>query len=131
DLARTNLQGAESTVAARFNCVQSTARCTTCHGRARPPGAPSSSPSQKICGRLGDPSLPLKMDRNVAIIGAGVSGLTCGVVLAEQGYRTAIFAKEPGRQTPSGAHAAIWFPSIFGPAVVEVPLRLYTHQLYF
>src|SRR5437667_3404309 len=48
--------------------------------------------------------------RAVAIIGAGVSGLTCGVVFAERGYRTAIFAKETGQQTTSGAAAALWFP---------------------
>src|SRR5438132_8375004 len=49
------------------------------------------------------------MDR-VAIIGAGVSGLTCGIVFAERGYRTAMFAKETGQQTTSGAAAAVWFP---------------------
>ncbi|PYL60137.1 MAG: amino acid oxidase, partial [Verrucomicrobia bacterium] len=38
------------------------------------------------------------MSRAVAIIGAGVTGLTCGVVFAERGYRTAIFAKEVGQQ---------------------------------
>jgi D-amino-acid oxidase len=50
------------------------------------------------------------MAESVAIIGAGVSGLTCGVVFAEHGYRTAIFAKEVGQQTTSGAAAAVWFP---------------------
>ena len=34
------------------------------------------------------------MPRNVAIIGAGVSGLTCGIAFAEQGYRVSIFAEE-------------------------------------
>lgn len=50
------------------------------------------------------------MPESVAIIGAGVSGLTCGVVFAEGGYRTAIFAKETARQTTSGVAAAVWFP---------------------
>jgi D-amino-acid oxidase len=50
------------------------------------------------------------MPQSVAIIGAGVSGLTCGVVFAQRRYRTAIFAKETGRQTTSGAAAAVWFP---------------------
>ena len=50
------------------------------------------------------------MDRKVAIVGAGVSGLTCGVVLAEHGYRTAIFAKDVGQQTTSSVAAAVWFP---------------------
>jgi D-amino-acid oxidase len=50
------------------------------------------------------------MGQTVAIVGAGVSGLTCAVVLAERGYRTAIFAEHIGPGTTSAAAAAIWFP---------------------
>jgi D-amino-acid oxidase len=50
------------------------------------------------------------MQQNVAIIGAGVSGLTCGVVFAERGYRTSIFAENIGHTITSGAAAALWFP---------------------
>ncbi|HEY6204530.1 MAG TPA: FAD-dependent oxidoreductase [Chthoniobacterales bacterium] len=50
------------------------------------------------------------MQQNVAIIGAGVSGLTCGVVFAERGYRTWIFAENIGHVITSGAAAALWFP---------------------
>lgn len=50
------------------------------------------------------------MRRNVAIVGAGVSGLTCGVVLAENGFRASILAAETGQQTTSAAAAAIWYP---------------------
>jgi D-amino-acid oxidase len=64
------------------------------------------------------------MDRTVAIIGAGVSGLTCGVVFAERGYRTAIFAKETGQQTTSGAAAAIWFPYDAEPPERVIPWAL-------
>ena len=46
----------------------------------------------------------------VAIIGAGVSGLTCGVLFAERGFRTAIFADQIGQQTTSAAAGALWFP---------------------
>jgi D-amino-acid oxidase len=69
------------------------------------------------------------MDRNVAIIGAGVSGLTCGVVFAERGYRTAIFAKETGQQTTSAAAAAIWFPYHVEPAEGVIPLALRTFDV--
>ncbi|MDQ6622209.1 MAG: FAD-binding oxidoreductase [Verrucomicrobiota bacterium] len=48
--------------------------------------------------------------RHIAIIGAGVSGLTCGVLLAERGHRVTIFADETGAQTTSAAAGAIWFP---------------------
>jgi D-amino-acid oxidase len=65
-----------------------------------------------------------EMDRNVAIVGAGVSGLTCGVVFAECGYRAAIFAKETGQQTTSAAAAAIWFPYHVEPAEGVIPLAL-------
>src|SRR5207253_7376916 len=70
----------------------------------------------------------LEMDRNVAIIGAGVSGLTCGIVLAERGYRTAIFAKEIGQQTTSGAAAAVWFPYHAEPAKKVIPWALETYK---
>jgi D-amino-acid oxidase len=68
------------------------------------------------------------MDRNVAIVGAGVSGLTCGVVFAEHGYRTAIFAKQTGQQTTSGAAAAIWFPYDAQPAKKVIPWALETYH---
>lgn len=71
----------------------------------------------------------LRMDRNVAIIGAGVSGLTCGVMLAEYGYRTAIFAEGVGQQTTSSVAAAVWFPYHVEPAERVIPLALETYQV--
>jgi D-amino-acid oxidase len=65
----------------------------------------------------------------IAIIGAGVSGLTCGVVFAEQGYRTAIFAKDIGQQTTSSVAAAVWFPYHVEPAERVIPLALETYQV--
>ncbi len=49
------------------------------------------------------------MSWSTAVIGAGVSGLTCAVALAESGHRTVIFA-EDRREITSRAAAAIWFP---------------------
>jgi D-amino-acid oxidase len=69
------------------------------------------------------------MSRAVAIIGAGVSGLTCGVVFAERGYRTAIFAKEVGQQTTSGAAAAVWFPYDAEPVEKVIPWALQTFDV--
>ena len=68
------------------------------------------------------------MDR-VAIIGAGVSGLTCGAVFAERGYSTAIFAKETGQQTTSGAAAAVWFPYDAAPPEKVIPWALETFHV--
>lgn len=67
------------------------------------------------------------MTKRVAIIGAGVSGLTCGVLLAEGGFQTAIFAAETGAATTSAAAAAIWYPYDTGSdeAVIEWALTSY------
>src|SRR5437870_534918 len=70
----------------------------------------------------------IPMNHRVAIVGAGVSGLTCGVVFAERGHRTAIFAKEIGQQTTSGAAAALWFPYDAEPADKVVPWALGTYR---
>jgi D-amino-acid oxidase len=69
------------------------------------------------------------MNRNVAIVGAGVSGLTCGIVFAESGDRVVIFAKEIGQQTTSAAAAAIWFPYHVEPAQRVIPLALRTFDV--
>jgi D-amino-acid oxidase len=69
------------------------------------------------------------MNRTVAIIGAGVSGLTCGAVFAERGYRTAIFAEETGKQTTSGAAAALWFPYDAEPAEKVIAWALQTFHV--
>ena len=65
----------------------------------------------------------------VAIIGAGVSGLTCGVVFAERGFRAAIFAEQIGQQTTSGAAAALWFPYDAEPADKVIPWELATYKV--
>jgi D-amino-acid oxidase len=69
------------------------------------------------------------MAERIAIIGAGVSGLTCGVVLAEYGYRTAILAKDIGQQTTSSVAAAVWFPYHVEPAERVIPLAFETYQV--
>lgn len=68
------------------------------------------------------------MSRTVAIIGAGVSGLTCGVLFAEHGYRTAILAKETRQQTTSGAAAALWFPYDVEPAGRVIPWAVDSYE---
>jgi D-amino-acid oxidase len=66
--------------------------------------------------------------KQVAIIGAGVSGLSCGVLFAERGYRTAIFAEQIGQQTTSGAAAALWFPYDCEPRDKVIAWALATHH---
>ncbi|MGI8481033.1 MAG: FAD-dependent oxidoreductase, partial [Chthoniobacterales bacterium] len=50
------------------------------------------------------------MRDRIAVIGAGVSGLTSAVLFAERGHLTTIFAHEIGERTTSAAAGAIWFP---------------------
>jgi len=55
--------------------------------------------------------------------------LTCGVVFAERGFRTAIFAEQIGQQTTSGAAAALWFPYDAQPADKVIPWALSTYKV--
>jgi D-amino-acid oxidase len=69
------------------------------------------------------------MQKSVAITGAGVSGLTCGVVFAERGFHTSIFADQIGQQTTSGAAGALWFPYDAEPIAKVIPWALATYKV--
>jgi D-amino-acid oxidase len=68
------------------------------------------------------------MRNRAAVIGAGVSGLTCGVLFAERGWDATIFADETGQKTTSGAAAAVWFPYDAEPADKVIPWSLITYE---
>jgi len=70
------------------------------------------------------------MPQSIAIVGAGVSGLTCGILLAERGERVSIFAEETGQHTTSAAAAAIWYPYDAEPAGKVIPWALETYQVF-
>src|SRR3954447_6893204 len=70
------------------------------------------------------------MKPRTAIIGAGVSGLTCGVVFAENGYRTEIFAEETGQQTTSAVAGAIWYPYDAEPADKVIAWSLESYDVF-
>ncbi|MEY2555987.1 MAG: D-amino-acid oxidase [Verrucomicrobiota bacterium] len=69
------------------------------------------------------------MAKSVAVVGAGVSGLTCGVLFAERGFRASIFAEQIGQQTTSGAAGALWFPYDAEPVAKVIPWALATYQV--
>jgi len=71
------------------------------------------------------------MAQTVAVVGAGVSGLTCAVVFAERGYRTAIFAEQIGAGTTSAAAGAIWYPYDAGPSGQTIAWALETYRTLF
>jgi D-amino-acid oxidase len=54
-------------------------------------------------------------DLDVLIVGAGVSGLTTGVCLAEAGLRVRIWTAEPPQTTTSVAAGAMWGPYLVEP----------------
>ena len=69
------------------------------------------------------------MAEKVAVIGAGVSGLTCATLFAERGYRTTIFAHEIGAQTTSSVAGAIWFPYDAAPLDAVIAWALETFEI--
>jgi D-amino-acid oxidase len=52
---------------------------------------------------------------DVAVVGAGVAGLTTAISLAEAGLSTRVVAAEPPSRTTSAAAGAIWGPVLCGP----------------
>ncbi len=52
----------------------------------------------------------------VLVVGAGVTGLTVGVTLAEAGYDVHLFARELPLETTSAVAAALWYPYRISPA---------------
>src|ERR1700745_4138321 len=70
------------------------------------------------------------MNHRIAIIGAGVSGLSCGVVLAEQGYETHLSAADPPEQPTSAVAAAMWFPYDAEPADRVIPWALESYEVF-
>jgi D-amino-acid oxidase len=69
------------------------------------------------------------MAKHIAIVGAGVSGLTTGIVFAEHGYNVSIFADEAGDRTTSAAAAAMWFPYDAEPTDKVIPWALETYKV--
>src|SRR3954470_19068785 len=70
------------------------------------------------------------MKQRVAIVGAGISGLTCAVRFAESGLETSILAEEIGDQTNSAAAAAIWYPYDVGSSAEIIPWALVSHNYF-
>ena len=70
------------------------------------------------------------MSNRVAIVGAGVSGLTSAILFAEARNETAIFADEIGDETNSAAAAAIWYPYDVGSSRGIIPWALASYERF-
>jgi D-amino-acid oxidase len=66
-------------------------------------------------------------NRRVAIVGAGVSGLTSAILFAENGFETSVLAEQIGDETNSAAAAAIWYPYDVGPGAEVVRWALISY----
>jgi D-amino-acid oxidase len=56
--------------------------------------------------RVGRDNIPVR----IAVIGGGVSGLTCAVRLAEEGARVTLITRDAPGATTSAVAGAVWFP---------------------
>jgi D-amino-acid oxidase len=70
------------------------------------------------------------MNDPIAIIGAGVSGLTSGVILAENGFEVRLFSADLLSETTSAVAAAMWFPYDAEPAEKVVPWALESYDVF-
>jgi D-amino-acid oxidase len=72
----------------------------------------------------------VKKRRKVAVVGAGVSGLTSALLFAENGFETSILAEEIGDETNSAAAAAIWYPYDVGSSAEVIPWAIASYQRF-
>ncbi len=55
------------------------------------------------------------INQQIIVIGSGVSGLSCGILLLRAGYNVTIWAKEFPPNTTSNKAAAVWYPFVVKP----------------
>lgn len=51
------------------------------------------------------------MSANVTVVGAGISGLTCAVLLQEHGHAVTVVTADEPAGTVSRLAAAVWYPT--------------------
>jgi D-amino-acid oxidase len=66
----------------------------------------------------------------VAVVGAGVSGLSCGVRLLEEGHEVRIVARELPPRTTSAVAGAVWFPYRVAPNERTGPWAAASYQRF-
>ncbi len=61
------------------------------------------------------------MDKEILVLGCGVSGLSTGILLLQSGYSVTIWAKDLPPNTTSNKAAAIWYPYLCFPREKAIP----------
>ena len=59
--------------------------------------------------------------KDILILGAGVSGLSTGILLLKKGYKVIIWAKDLPPNTTSNKAAAVWYPYLCYPRDKAIP----------
>lgn len=70
----------------------------------------------------------MTQSRTVLILGAGVSGLSCGILLSQAGYEVQIWAKDVPPNTTSDVAAALWYPYLCNPRDKAITWSKHTHD---
>ncbi|MBU6265678.1 MAG: FAD-binding oxidoreductase [Actinomycetales bacterium] len=70
----------------------------------------------------------MTQSRTVLILGAGVSGLSCGILLLQAGYEVTIWAKDVPPNTTSDVAAALWYPYLCNPRDKAITWSKHTHD---
>ena len=70
----------------------------------------------------------MKTSFDALILGAGVSGLSVGIVLLKQGYSVEIWAKDVPPHTTSDVAAALWYPYLCNPRDKAITWSKDTHD---
>lgn len=65
--------------------------------------------------------LDMKNGKIAIVLGAGVSGLSTGVLLLKNGYKVTIWAKDLPPNTTSNKAAAVWYPYLCFPRDKAIP----------
>lgn len=63
----------------------------------------------------------MESKQEILVLGVGVSGLSCGILLIKKGYQVTIWAKDLPPNTTSNKAAAVWYPYLCFPREKAIP----------